>query len=434
MAFALAGKGDFRPPIDVSFFDSRLSESRALFERALQVVPGGIYGHTSPAAGLPGVFPYFAESAEGCRFTDVDGNVYLDFMCGFGPIVLGYRHPEVEEAAAEAKAKGNLYNQPSRGFVELAELLVERVDFADWAVFGKNGSDVTTWALQVAREATGRKKILMLKGAYHGVDAWCAPGYGGIIEEDREHIHRFGWNDPASLCGMLESLSGQVAAVFVTPYHHPSFAPSEMPENNFLSLVQKECNSRGIVMILDDIRTGFRLHSGGSHRSFGFEPDIACYCKALANGFPISAAVGRNALKAAAAKVFLTGSYWNNADAMAAAKVCLQIIERENVPAKIEAMGNRLCRGLIEQAARNGFALQCTGPRAAPYPFFKEDRDLRVMQEFCTKAVRKGAFFHPHHNWFLSAAHDEASIDEAIAIASECFSEMRPSETVKESA
>ena len=377
---------------------------------------------------MPGIFPYFAESAGGCRFRDVDGNEYLDFMCGFGPIVLGYQHPEVEEAAAAARSKGNLFNMPSREFVELAELITGRVSFADWAVFAKNGSDVTTWALQVAREATGRKKILMLKGVYHGVDAWCAPGYGGVIEEDRMHIHRFEWNQPDSLTGMLDSLGDQVAAVFVTPYHHPAFGASELPENGFLQKVQTVCNQRGIVMVLDDIRTGFRLHAGGSHRRFNFEPDIACYCKALGNGYPISAAVGRDSLKTAAAKVFLTGSYWNNADALAAAAACLTIIERDRIPDKIERSGDRLCRGLTETAARHGYDLRCTGPRAAPYPVFQGDRTLRVMQDFCGRAVRRGAFFHPHHNWFLSAAHDDESIDEAIKIAGECLSEMAEKE------
>ena len=407
-----------------AFFPSHLSQSRALFERAVRVIPGGIYGHTSPAAGLPGVFPYFAESAEGCRFRDVDGNVYLDFMCGFGPIVLGYHHPEVEEAAARARAKGNLYNQPSGGMVELAELLVGRIDFADWAVFAKNGSDVTTWALQVAREATGRKKILMVKGAYHGVDAWCAPGFGGIIEEDRMHIHRFRWNDREGFRALADGLGNEVAAVIATPYHHPSFAPSEMPEAGFFADIRAECDRRGMVFVLDDIRTGFRLHAGGSHRCFGFEPDIACYCKAIANGYPISAAVGRESLKTAAAKVFLTGSYWNNADAMAAAAACLRVIEREGIPARIEAAGDRLCRGLTEAAARHGFDLRCSGPRAAPYPHFEGDRDLRLMQRFCSLAVSRGAFFHPHHNWFLGAAHDEASIDEAVGIAEEALRAM----------
>lgn len=387
----------------------------------MRVVPGGIYGHTSPAAGMPGVFPYFAESAEGCRFNDVDGNRYIDFMCGFGPIVLGYHHPEVDEAALRARKDGNLYNMPSRYFVEAAELLVDRIDFADWAVFAKNGSDVTTWALQVAREATGRKKILMLKGAYHGVDAWCAPGYGGLIEEDRQHIHRFRWNDFGSFQGMLDSLGNEVAAVFVTPYHHPSFAPSELPENGFLKGVQKECNRRGVVLILDDIRVGFRLHAGGSHRRFGFEPDIACYCKALGNGYPLSAAVGRRVLKNPATRVFLTGSYWNNADSLAATIACLKIIERDGIPDKLEALGDRLCRGLSEAGRKYGFSLKCTGPRAAPYPFFDDDKDLRLIQKFCGLAVARGAFFHPHHNWFISAAHDHGAIDEAIAIADSCF-------------
>ncbi len=408
-----------------TFSDHRLRESRALFSRALKAVPGGIYGHTSPAAGLPGVFPYFSESAEGCRFTDVDGNTYLDFMCGFGPIVLGHRHPEVEEAAAAAREAGTVHNQPTRHFVELAEELVGRIDFADWAVFAKNGSDVTTWALQVAREATGRRKVMMVKGAYHGVDAWCAPGFGGQIEEDRRHIHRFRWNDPGSFSGMLESLGGDVAAVFVTPYHHPAFAPSEFPANGFLQTIRSECDRRGIVLILDDIRVGFRLHAGGSHRRFGFEPDIACYCKAMGNGYPISAAVGREVLRNPATRVFLTGSYWNNADALAAARTCLRIIDRDRVPEHLEALGDRLCRGLTEAATAHGFTLRCTGPRAAPYPFFDDDQDLRLVQHFCGLAVRRGAFFHPHHNWFLGAAHDEAAIDEAVEIARTCFAEMR---------
>jgi len=403
---------------------SRLQNSKNWFQRASDVIPGGIYGHTSPAAGLPGVFPMYAESAQGCRFKDVDGNEYIDFMCGFGPIVLGYHDPSVDEAAAQQRKKGNLFNLPSTQMVELAEKLVDRIDFADWAVFAKNGSDVTTWATQVAREATGRKKILMVKGAYHGVDAWCTPGYGGVIEEDRMHIHTFAWNDLPSFHAAVSAYDGQIAAVVVTPYHHPGFRPSEMQEDGFLASIQKICNQKGIVFILDDIRVGFRLHHGGSHRVFGFKPDIACYCKALGNGYPISAAVGCGSLKTPAAKVFLTGSYWNNADAMAAASACLDQIIKRDVPGTLERMGDRLCRGLTELASRYGYTLRCTGPRTAPYPFFDQDKNLRKIQQFCGYAVEMGAFFHPHHNWFLSAAHTEDDIDQALNIASQALDKM----------
>ena len=116
-------------------------------------------------------------------------------MCAYGPVVLGYRHPGVEAAAQRQAALGDCLNHPAAVMVELAERLVSLIDFAAWAVFGKNGSDMTTWCIQVAREYTGRSKILCVEDAYHGIDAWCTPGHGGLIEEDRAHVHRFRWND-----------------------------------------------------------------------------------------------------------------------------------------------------------------------------------------------------------------------------------------------
>ncbi|MFW5882947.1 MAG: aminotransferase class III-fold pyridoxal phosphate-dependent enzyme, partial [Verrucomicrobiota bacterium] len=301
------------------FGGERLRQSLAWFERAGRVIPGGIYGHMAPAAGLPGALPYFAKEAKGCRYRDVDGHEYIDFMCGFGPNILGYGHEEVEAAAAAQRARGSNFNHPTERLVELAESLTRRIDFADWAVFGKNGSDMTTWALQVAREHTGRRVVLLAEGAYHGVDAWCTPGQGGLIAEDRAHVRRFRWNDLDQVESLLHAHRDDVAALFVTPFHHPAFAPAELPAPGFFAGLNRLCRRHGIVLVLDDIRAGFRLHPGGSHRLYGLEPDIACYCKALGNGYPISAAVGRDSLRRAAGRVFLTGSYWNNAVAQAAA-------------------------------------------------------------------------------------------------------------------
>lgn len=133
--------------------------SMALFERARRVIPAGIYGHTTPAQLVPKEFPYYATRAEGCRYWDADGNEYLDFLCSYGPIVLGHKHPEIEEAAERQRRAGDCFNHPTALMVELAERLASLVDFADWCVFGKNGSDMTTWAVQVAREFTGRKNF-----------------------------------------------------------------------------------------------------------------------------------------------------------------------------------------------------------------------------------------------------------------------------------
>ncbi len=269
------------------------ARSLALFERASAVIPGGIYGHTNPAATLPMASPYYAVRSEGCRYWDADDNEYLDFLCGYGPNVLGARHPEVEAAAEAQRVKGDCFNHPTPVVVDLAERLVALVDFAAWAVFGKNGSDMTTWALQVAREHTGRKKILMVHGAYHGSHAWCTPGHGGLIEEDYAHIHGFPWNDLDAFEKLLREHRGQVAGVIITPFHHPAFGDSALPAPGFLKGIEAACRREGAVLILDDVRCGFRLHMGGSHRFFGFEPDLICFSKALANGHPLSAALGR---------------------------------------------------------------------------------------------------------------------------------------------
>jgi glutamate-1-semialdehyde 2,1-aminomutase len=403
---------------------SNRKQSLKWYERAAQVIPGGVYGHTSPAASLPITFPYYIERAEGCYLWDVDGNRYLDFMCAYGPIILGHNHPEIEAAANAERKKGGLYSHPSTVMIELAELLVNRIDFAGWSVFGKNGSDMTTWAMQVGRQHTGRKKILVIQGAYHGVDAWTNPSPGGVIEEDRLHIHVFPWNDTQAFIDLVKKHSGQIAAIMINPYHHPAFGPNCYPDPEFVETINKTCKKEGIILILDDVRVGFRIHAAGSHGIFGWEPDMACYCKALGNGYPISATVGKDYLKQSAGKVFLTGSYWNDAVSLAAAKRCLEIIESESIPEKLAGLGHQLISGLEIAAAEFGIKVIGAAPMAAPTLSFEQDQDLRKLQRFSELCAEHGVLFHPHHNWFISAAHTHEAIGEAIEAGRQAFRKM----------
>ena len=148
---------------------------------------------------VAGAYPYFFERGEGCRVWDVDGNEYIDLMCSYGPIVLGHRHPKVEEAARQQMQRGDCFNAPTRLWVELAEHLVGITPFADWAAFAKNGSDVCTWAVAVAREHTGRRKVAKADGAYHGAHAWCTPLAAGVTPEDTANVLTFTYNDVDSL-------------------------------------------------------------------------------------------------------------------------------------------------------------------------------------------------------------------------------------------
>jgi glutamate-1-semialdehyde 2,1-aminomutase len=342
-------------------------------------------------------------------------------MCGYGPVILGYNHPEVEEAAAAQRKDGSCFNHPTKKSVELAEQLVEWVQFAQWCVFAKNGSDVTTWAIQVAREHTKRKGIVQIKGAYHGSHAWCTPGHGGLIEEDRRHIFSFKWNDLGELEELLQKQRERIAGLIITPFHHPAFADCEMPEAGFLTGVERLCREHGVVLILDDIRAGFRLSLGGSHEYFGFTPDIICFCKALGNGYPISAALGADFLRVASSKVFLTGSYWNNAVPIAAAQKTLEILKRDECIKRLEVLGQRLRDGLERVGEVSCFSIKSSGPPAVPFYRIAGESNFYLQQKFCRSIISKGVYFHPHHNWFMSAAHNESDIDETIQIAAEAL-------------
>lgn len=388
--------------------------SHALFRRAAAVIPGGIYGHTTPAATVPGAVPYFAAEGFGCRYRDVDGNTFIDFMGGYGPIVLGYHHPEVEAAADAARRLGASFNHPTSLLVELAEALTARIDFADWAVFGKNGSDLTTWSLMVAREVTQRPKILKIAGSYHGTAAWCTPGHGGLIPSDRADIHDFPFNDVAALETLFAQHRGQVGGLILTPFHHPAYADSQLPTPEFVAAANRLCREHGALLILDDVRCGFRLSTDGSHTVYGYTPDLAVYCKALANGHPISACVGRVAHQAAASRVFLTGSYWNDPAPMAAALATLAIIERDKIPEKLAAIGRRFVNGFLALGEKHGVPLVASGPPAMPYVRVAADPSFLRTQNLCAAAVAEGVFIHPHHNGFISAAMTDVDIDDAL--------------------
>ncbi len=393
------------------------AESQRLYARAVKVIPGGIYGHHSPSSILPCASPYYAMRAEGGRYWDVDGREYIDLMCGYGPIVLGHQNAEVEAAADRQRKMGDCMNHPTKLMIELAEWFVQQIDFADWAVFGKNGSDMTTWALQVAREYTKRKKIFSIYGAYHGMDTWCTPGHAGLVEEDRAHIHLFKWNDLNGFHELFRRYKDDLAAVILTPYHHPVFADQEWAEPQFFRDIQQSCREHGVLIILDDIRAGFRLNAEGSHTKVGLKPDIACYCKAMANGYPISATVGDKKLKNSASKVFLTGSYWNGAVSMAAALATLNILKRDKVSNHLEKLGTQLKQGLESLGQRYKLPLKASGPGCAPYIRFVNDAGFHLQQSFCSIAMENGVFLHPHHNWFLCAEHTSADIAQVLTVA-----------------
>jgi len=398
-------------------------ESQNLFKRAARVIPCGIYGHLSPAPLVPATaYPFYAVKARGSKFWDADENEFIDYMCAYGPMVLGYNHENVDAAAIRQIETANCVTAPTPLMVELAEYLVDLVPVADWAFFAKNGGDVTGYALMVAKAATDRKKILMIKGGYHGVAPWAQPpGSHGVLEDDSDNIIRITWNDFAEFERVIRENDGDIAGFIATPYHHPTFTDSEMPAEGYWQKIEKLCKEKGIVLIVDDVRCGFRLNMGGSNEYFGFKPDLICFSKAMANGYPISVLVGTDSLKNDASKVFYTGSFWFSAAPMAAALATLEELKRIDGPKVMAEKGRKLTDGMVAIAKDYGYDLKVSGHPSMPYLRITNDESLMLHQDWCAECTKRGAYFTSHHNWFISTAHSDENIQRTWDIVDDAF-------------
>ena len=403
------------------------TRGRELFGRAGRVIPNGISGHFNPVAQKPaGAYPFYVQRSQGSRFTDVDGNEYIDYMCAYGPMILGYGNPVVDSACRAQMEKADTCTLASPIMVELAEFLVDLIPMADWATFAKNGADAVNMAVLIARAATGRRKLIAIEGGYHGASPWMQSiERGGIDPGDHENVIRIPWNDIAALDRALVDHGGEVAAFISSPYHHPVHADSELPAEGYWRQVHELLKKHGVVSICDDVRAGFRIDMRGSSEYFGYRPDLTCFCKAIANGYPISALVGADCLKDAAGSIFQTGSFWFSAGAMAAALACLKELVRIDAPGKILDTGRKFSEGLVSITAGQGLDLKVTGMPSMPFLRIEHEAGIEFHQALCGELALRGVFMASHHNLFLSAAHTEQDLKQTFAIFDEALAAVR---------
>lgn len=396
------------------------TKSQELYQRAKAVIPKGIYGHYGYA--VTDESPVFFESSAGSRFTDIDGNSYIDWMCAYGPMILGYNHPVVEQAAQRQMEAGNTVSLASPVLVELAEKLVDMVDVADWALFGKNGADGTALAVMVARAATGRKLVVKVDGSYHGSAPWMqTPGNSGTVAEDQSLVLSVPWNDPAALQRLIDDHPGEIACFMSSPYHHPVFEDNVLPADGYWTAVEAMCRKAGVVIIVDDVRSGFRLNLAGSNVEYGFRPDLICFGKALGNGHPIAALAGTDDLRQAAVDTFYTGTQFFNSGPMAAALATLQELERIDGARVITDIGRRLNAGLVDVAASHGYELRATGIPGMPYYRIVSEEGPKLHARWIAECVKRGAYLLSYHNNFVSTAHGDDDVKETWDIADQAF-------------
>jgi glutamate-1-semialdehyde 2,1-aminomutase len=399
----------------------QFTRSYELYEEAKKYVPGGIYGPRSPTFLTFGSYPAFIARGEGARIWDVDGNEYIDYMCSFGTNLLGLKHPKVDEAARRQWDKGDCFTLPSDQWVPLARKLVETIRDMDWCVFGKNGSDVTSYAITVARAATGRNAVLSAAGSYHGSHFWCQPHGEGIPDAWKRHVHPFEYNDPDDLERAVRERDGDVAAVILTPHRHDAFRAQELPTEAFVKAVNTLAVREGFLVVVDDIRCGFRLDLAGSAGFYGYDADLSCFGKAMANGYPIAAAMGKKKWLEAAQKAYFTGTHYFSGVPFAATLATIEEIRNSGAIEKIRSMGTRLMDGLGRAAAAEGVRVSLSGPPAMPFMVFEEDPTFEKNRFFCGEAAKQGIFFHPHHNWFVCAALTDSDLQQTLDVAGACF-------------
>jgi glutamate-1-semialdehyde 2,1-aminomutase len=347
-----------------------------LRQRAARVVPGGMTGHMN-AASLPAGYPQFFERGRGCRVWDVDGNEFIDFMCSWGPNLLGHHHPVVDAAARRQQDLGDCLNGPTPRFVELAERFVARIAHADWVLFQKNGTDATTVCVTIARAATARRKVLVATKAYHGADPWCTPLPAGVTAEDRAHLIQYKYNDVASLEAAAAQAGDDLAAIVCSAFKHDLGVDQELPTREFAQRARALCDQAGAALILDEVRAGYRVHAGGTWETVDVRPDLSAWSKSIAKA--------------------------------------------GDLVAHLQRVGQRFRDGIAAQAASHGVPVRQSGPAALPLILFQDDGGFDKGAVFTAEALRRGVYLHPKHNMFFSLAHTEQDVDQALQATDAAF-------------
>jgi glutamate-1-semialdehyde 2,1-aminomutase len=439
-------------------FDQRYSErtkrSGALFASASKVVPGGA-GSTARTVKV-GWKPYppFIASGSGPRITDVDGNEYLDYLLGLGPMILGHRHPVITESVMAAIGTyGSCPGLPYELEIEAAAKVVAAVPGVEMVRFANSGSEAVGTAVRLARAYTGRRLVIRFEGHYHGwqdtvywsnqVDPAAAgpkdaprpvAAGPGVPAELADTLIVLTWNDQDSLRRVMAERGHEVAAVLTEAVVFRSGCI--LPEPGYLELLRAETKKAGALLIFDEVVSGFRFCRGGAQEWFGVTPDLTTLAKALGGGFPVAALGGSADVMGiiAAGRYSHSGTYNANVVACAAVSATMDLLAEPGLYDRARARGNRLADGLRKLAAEAGVPVRVTGLGTVFQLWFTNHqvRDWRDAVAYADagrftrwyqEMFLRGVLFHPsqHESLFVSLVHTDADIDQTLAAAKESF-------------
>lgn len=401
-----------------------ISKSQEMFKKACGLVPGGVLGARKPTDFINGEYPIFLESGKGCKLVDVDGNEFIDFLCGYGPIILGYREEEVDQAVnAQIRDKGFCFTLTQKYQNVLARKIKELVPSADMSIFLKTGSDATSASIRIARAHT--KKLKVMRCGYHGWHDWCVEMKGGIPKKFFEDVFEFQYNNLDQLKDLMKIHGDNTAAIIMTPFGHPNHMKMQIPKPGFLEGVRELASQYGSVLIYDEIRTGFRVSLGGAQKYYGVTPDLTVLGKAIANGYPISVVTGKKEIMMAAAhKLFISSTFFPNSDAFIAALKTIEILERDKVLEDIWEKGDMFMKQIQEVIDKYDVGARLTGIPPMFYITFDRDNTGAYKgkrTDFYTQMIRKGFFFTPFHHAYISHRHTKDDLQKTMAGVDDSF-------------
>lgn len=396
---------------------ARYEKSAALYQQARRVIPGGIHLSGRPLTD-PQTSPMYFERARGCRVIDVDGHEYIDYLMAFGAYLLGYARPEVEDAAYAQARHGRLVSLNHPQHIAFIEALLPRFPGAEMGVFFKTGSEAATAALRVARRHTRRRRIL--RCGYHGWHDWCLPLEDYVPAGLKDQSLEFSANDPATLEAVFRRYPGEIAAVIIAPEMVLPHAPARFAE------LLRITHAHGAMFIMDEIKTGLRIAPNSISERVGIVPDLITVSKALGNGFPVAALLGRREVMQAGDGMHYSATFHGDTAAMAAARKTLEIIDAEGAQQHVERLGQRLIDGLNALARSFGIAAEAYGEPLPAMPFFRflhpnPQVNTHLARTFYQEVLARGVLLHPRHMWFISLAHTPADIEQTLEVCREAL-------------
>lgn len=399
-----------------------VERSLQLFRKAKRLIPGGCQlVSRRPSRWAFGVSPIYAERAKGCRIWDVDGNEYVDWTSAVGPIILGYADEVLDAAVREQMSKGSIYSILHESEIELAEELIRLVPSAEMVRYAKGGGEACAVAVRIARGVTGRDKMLFC--GYHGWHDWylaanlgsetladhLLPGIEptGVPAALEGTAIPFSYGELEMLESLLEQHEGEIAGIIMEPMR------SELPPAGYLESVRDLATRHGVVLIFDEVSCGFRIALGGVQEFLGVVPDLTVFAKAISNGYPMGAVVGRRQFMEPVANMFISSAYWDDNIGVVAALTTLRELQRRHAIAHFHALGTAFKQRFNQAAREVGIAAECLGVEGHPAIRFHVDDQAtakKVQTLFIQENARRGAFL--SSGFFFNCAHDEEALDK----------------------